>query len=384
MRDLARATLCVIAACALAAGCGAEKEPKSTAAPPAKPSTTAPVVFAAPGTVLAMRCYQLEWQLPPTLLLQAISVNDGKITSQTSVQLPENAKGTEWCRGRYAGPLVRQLFDRDFRHLAVTMADPATGGRRVMALRLADGAVVPQLPQATDDFSSATNETDPFFHPATGELWFRDEETKQLKSRDLKNGQTTIRHTFRESSSGVAVPHSSGFWLTRWTQADSTLVSPDGQRAIEGDFNGRYLALRDQPQAEWRSLDGSVVREELSGPVVPCTYPALWLSSHTLLCAYDGGGQFSTMTFSDNGKRVTESKPAILPHTDRRNYAPVASPDGEKIAFVSTQGTQVALFEVPLNGPAEPRKIADLPPPPGMKSDQAALIVPDPVLLGWN
>ncbi|WP_170223629.1 TolB family protein [Nonomuraea turkmeniaca] len=278
---------------------------------------------------------------------------------------------------------MRRAFDRDYRHVAVTVIDPVTKDRRAVALRLADGALVPPAPQATAEFVATVSERDPAFHPATGELWFKDEQTYELKSRDVTSGRTTTRHTFGERTSEVAIPVASGFWLTSWMQAGSTLISPDGKRAIEGDFNGRYLALKDQPKTEWRSLTKSYVAEELEGSAAPCAAPLLWLTDQTLLCGHGGGRQFSTTTFSEDGTRVVASKAALLPSTDRENYGPAVSPDGKRIVFISAQGTKQSLFDVPVDGSATPRKIADLAPPPDL-SEAASVSPPEPVLLGWN
>jgi hypothetical protein len=320
-----------------------------------------------------------------SVTLSAISISTGRTVATQSVQLPQNASPSSacvWQGGQVSDQEVRQMFDRTFTNMAVTVTDPSIGATLATAVNMQTGNLFPTA--SPQGFGSAPQQANAVFDVTGEDLWYADSANSEIISRDLQSGSTVVRG--HSSGDAVAVSHGN-FWPL--SSSDDWAVAPDGSHIIASDQTGMYLA---GPNADLSNFAGgigsgstpvtSIGTSSTFAPVLPgsdptdCNTPAAWIDSTSLLCYADGN--LAVITFSQGLTSVTSMQKNLLPQSNLTNPSAVMSPDGKSFAFIAEQGTTATLYVQALTPGSIPVKIAVVP------SAGTSPFGYAPLLLQWN
>ena len=320
-----------------------------------------------------------------SVTLSAISLSTGRTVATRSVLLPPNATPSQPCitdGSATAGQPARQMFDRTFTNMAVTVSDSSTGGTLATAVNIQTGQLMPTA--SPQGFASTPEQDAPVFDVTGEDLWYADPASGVIVSHDLQSGSMVVRG--HASADAVAVSHGR-FWPL--SSDDYWAVAPDGSHIIASDSTGMYLAGTGVDLSNYAGGIGSGPAQVASigtsstfANVLPgsdstgCQAPAEWADSTHLLCHHSGN--LALITFSRQLTSVTSLQPNLLPETDLVNFSPVMSPDGRSFAFLSLQGTVVTLYRQALAPGSTPAKVAVVP------SSGSSANVLAPLLLQWN
>ena len=342
-----------------------------------------------PGTVVMVWCPDSATsQGGGRVTLSAISVSTGRTVAMRSVPLPSNATPSQPCTtdgSATADQPTRQMFDRTFTNMAVTVSDPSTQGTLVTAVNIQTGKLMPAAPP--QGFASTPRQDHAVFDVTGEDLWYADSVSGEIFSRSLQSGSTVVRG-HPSAADAVAVSHGRS-WALNFN--DDWAVAPDSRHIVASNSSGgMYLAgVGADLSNSIGDIGSSTARAASIGPglalagMLPgsgstnCRAPAEWVDSTRLLC-YSPGGNLALMTFSPGLTSVTSWRPDLLPQTNLVNFSPVISPDGRSFAFLSLQGTVVTLYRQALAPGSTPVKIAVVP------SSGPSGNVLAPLLLQWN
>lgn len=368
----------------------------------------------APGTVVMVFCPYLgrtgaaTGDQPDDVVLYAVSVSTGRTVATRSYSLPGDATESQACSTpdstTLAGAVasdssaeqIRQMFDQGFNRVAVTVSDPSGDGTLATAVDTRTGKLLPTVsPRGTDQGL-------PVFDVTGDDLWYADSGTKEIVSRDLRSGRTTVHGGHTSGADTVAVSHGH-FWALGGTgsavASADWAVSPDGGHVIAGDWGATYLAgagadlstgLLPAPRV---SSIGSDPSDPLGDDELPGSQPARcvgpeWIDSTHVLCNKTGSA-FTLITFSRDLSSVTSVRTDLLPPALERagysNFSPVIAPGGRSFAFLSMHGNTVTLYRQDLAPGSTPARIGVVPESPAPDSNPGhGPGVLAPLLLQWN
>lgn len=177
--------------------------------------------------------------------------------------------------------------------------------------------------------------------PGTDQLWFRSTGPQpRLWSVDVGVGSVTPADKGPSRGEGYIFVGPPGFAI----EAGMPWPLPHPTRPMMALGGQDGITLR-EPSGERRARIGR-----------PCQ-PQSFVGETGLLCN-NGYSTFYVAEF-DAAFRAGRARDLIPAVPGRSAYGPVASPDGQWVAFMSCTSTQCDLFKVPIGGGVEPVKIGD-------------------------
>lgn len=258
----------------------------------------------------------------------------------------------------------RNAFNADYTKLAATQTG-SDGGTHVGFIDVS-GTFTDLTPAKATGFSAKPPaQKSPVFNPGTGRLWFYDANTPStIGSVDPTAGPGSSR----AEPAGSLIPDGE-------TRFD---FSADGTTVVQHDTYGTVtpngkLGIYYDPAAGWKLNNPKKVNNPTttekplslptSAPAQYCSAPQ-FIDASTFLCVGQGVASEpnGVYTLTLNAAHTGLSEVALLPETPNSILDAVAAPDGQHIAFISTDaGTRVmSLYVTGRGSRTEPRKIADL------------------------
>lgn len=255
---------------------------------------------------------------------------------------------------------TRQLFDRDFDRMVVSIHDDRDGGDHVGYVD-AGGKLHDLTGRQGSGFGDQVpHELRPVYDRIDNHIWFTGPGTFDAKvySRDVTTGALTERGTldgkyglfvYQGHQRATAFPLYQQTWLTNpastalWDGSDPTNHRLEFKALVNGQDT--------ETTAE--------IPTDYSG----CS-PAGWVDDHTMLCAeidYSGPARtanFFTISLADDFSSVKQVSDRILPDNDRDNKAMAIAPDGSELIFCAERGETTEYYRVKLAPDAQPRTVA--------------------------
>lgn len=320
------------------------------------------------GTLIMLEC--AERLGVTTLRLSGWGSENGVELASVEVELPEGAR-VAWCEwGDYSGTPgpagVRQMFDRDFTRVAVTLQVANDTGERAATVNLQTGDVEGLEP--VDSFGEAPQDRGAVLAPNTGDLWYIDSLNERVNSRPATGGKIADRGPTQ--GRGNLVFAGGIHWV--WRGSDKIAINPSGTHAaLMGTITDEVVLVERDGDGLAAVSGPDIVDSTFADPLpgdLPDTgcQPQLWLDEHRLICATYGHENFSLVTFATDFSSITSTQ-NLLPTNDRINTGAIASPDGSAIAFLSERGDEQALYvqDVAGGATADPTQLVILPPAAG-------------------
>ena len=296
---------------------------------------------------------------PEAYTLTAISPT-GEPTATVTISLPDGVEGTYGCGdGSYA---FRQMFDKDYSRMAVTIHDSDNNSDHVGYYDLTSQQVVDLDANSGSSFAAAPQNHNPVFSPTTGDLWY--------VSGPIDNHQILRR----PADGGQAIDtgqHFRYYGETKFVVAADRIVPTDGDNGGLPDPSGRFLASYSSTASSSQNKfnikrdpydEGAVAEvpddypKELRGPLA-------WVDRRRVLAYVDQStmdnprrNNFALITLSPDLKKV-EGGRLLLPNSDRDNASPVVSPDHRTVAFLSGRGSKAGLYMTSIEGTSQPRQV---------------------------
>ncbi|MFD0475158.1 hypothetical protein ACFQ0B_48095 [Nonomuraea thailandensis] len=220
---------------------------------------------------------------------------------------------------------LRSLFDQDFTKMAVVTEDPQSGASHV--------GYVDRSGTFTDltgdkGFGNTPQEDTATFWPDGSAVWFVSMEEGRpnpyrVASRSVTGDHKAVVHGEGEDWEYLTVVRNPSRVVRT---GDDAHVSPNGERLLAGN---RVMAV----PADAELVD---VLEEPGAEqgICPDATAVGWIDDDTVLCGTNDYN-FRTLDLSAGAK---PSAP-ILPENDHVNRGMVISPDGQRFAFLSQEGT---------------------------------------------
>lgn len=252
------------------------------------------------------------------------------------------------------GGIVGQLFDADYRRMAVTSQAQADGSRHIGYLDRASSFV--DLSPSESGFSGPVVHTTALFSPADGRIWFYDR--GDMASVDPAAGARSIRQEPYKAQSSTQPGVKNKYYFSAGKPRNISGLSrsvylggSSDRRIIYVPLDGYYAVSGDESYSDKAPMATSDNPEAC----IPWPFPA---SPTSIFCDLKGG--LGRLEVSSDFGSYTQTR--ITPPTKRNLKDPVASPDGREFAFVAVTGGKTALYKGSFSQPdAEPVKVADLP-----------------------
>lgn len=268
-----------------------------------------------------------------TITLTALDPTSGAATATRTFTFPTDVTPNLNAGNPY---FARQAFDPDLRRIAATQTFPSDGSTHAGWVT-ATGQFVDVTAAVSgqqSDFSSAIKHTSPAFG-ADGSFYFLDSQTSEIK---------------RISPEAAAAPETATP-ETVLSETDSDFfVWPSGTVAPCGACI---------PHVEYKTAGGAYgygarVSDWLDDNTIVCTTT----DDHQIIVVapYPGGTDVPSGRW---GCGADDTDRDLLPSTDRRNWNPISSPDGQTVAFISQAGVGESapeLFVISRNG-GDPTKV---------------------------
>jgi hypothetical protein len=255
---------------------------------------------------------------------------------------------------------TRQLFDRDFDRMVVSIHDDRDGGDHVGYVD-AGGTLHDLTGQQGSGFADQVpHELRPVYDRVDNQIWFTGTEIYDAKvySRDVTTGALTEHGTlkgkygmfvYQGHQRATAFPLYQQTWLTN--PANTALWDGSDPTNHRLEFKALVNGQDTETTAE--------IPTDYSG----CS-PAGWVDDHTMLCAeidYSGRARtanFFTISLADDFSSVKQVSDRILPDNDRDNKAVAIAPDGSELIFGAERGETTEYYRVTLAPDAQPRRVA--------------------------
>ncbi|MDL5158993.1 TolB family protein [Actinomycetospora termitidis] len=362
--------LVVIALAALlVAGCAG-----ATPAEPGGPTGTAsdgppPGLVGVRNAAVTVACSNEGLSGPWSFTIAATDASSGAPVRELRFTLPKGTEPAFPCadgRGNVASAglvpsyAFRQVFDADFRKIAVTSSDARTSGRRVGVLDIATGQVT-DLSPARSDFAAAPQDHSAVFAD-DGRVWFASDTTRTVTSV-APDGSGLRDEGPTGYTNGVAMLGSGDLGLVVAPRSHTAFaLAAGGDGFVAPSPDGSVFASVEQAPLTGESGPLELRRsEDDGGSAVPLSGDfgrvERWVDG-TRLLGVASAGQGTTITLAElgPGRRAATAR-SITPATDRYNASPVASPDGSSVMFLSFRANRAALYRVPIGG-GEPVVVA--------------------------
>lgn len=268
------------------------------------------------------------------ITLTAVDPDTGASTATRTFNFPTDVVPVINAGNPY---FARQAFDPGLQRIAATQTFSSDGSAHAGWVTATGQFVDVTAAVAGDqsDFSSAITHTSPAFG-ADGSFYFLDGQTSEIK-RISPEASAALETATPETVVGDA--DSSFFVWPSGTVAPCAACIPHVEYKTAGGAYGY----------------GARVSDWLDDSTILCTTTDD--EQITIAAPYPGGTDVPSGRW---GCGADDTHRDLLPSTDRRNWNPIASPDGQTVAFISQAGagdSAPELFLIGRNG-GEPTRVA--------------------------
>jgi len=369
MKGLLGRSLAATSAAILIAGCGGSEAGSSGSG---GSSSSSPAIGDVNDALIGISCSDTA------ITLVALPAAGGPIAARRDIPLVDGVTPTFGCGSHpYA---VRQIFNRDYTRMAVTITNSSDRSRHVGYVNVDSGKVVDLNADSTGDFAAAAQNDSPVYDPASGNIWYLDrnessgavlQRVSPVKAVGPDGGPPTTVGSW--GGDAFVIEGTSGN-LTGFTSSKQ-LPLPNPSGTADAEYNSIRPSLSLQTADEGKELlsikglDGLPSTEERGLPARG-TVPLAWVDDSTLITATDISTTSNTTAsamqlfrFSDNLRSVLSTSP-LIPDSDRTNVSPVVSPDHDSVIFISGRGNTAGIYRVKISSDAvEPTPLPKTPVP---------------------
>lgn len=337
---------------------------QSTAATSETPTTTTPESPIGLRGIIVMTCPSRD-QIKLTVLEPVTATEQPLTTFKAPMGTVRfDCDYVKNLSGGLSAPMFRQVFNRNFSKIAVSTLS-SDGGKHV-GYADAGGNVTDVSAQLTPGgfASTAAKHEDAVFGPKD-QLYYEDKAAKGDNVFSVDLGAPSTRND--GGAATPATPRPAGS-----IESGALLVGPDGSVHGAGGYSSfpspggkAYASYQPFKAAVGIKVKGAkeIRPVEVGGGCLPLG----WLDDSRLVCTtFKGSYTLGIVTFTADYTRGELKQ--LVPATDRSLQNAVAAPDGNRFAFISTQGALTGLYVGRAAG-GEPTKVVD--------------VTKTTILLGW-
>lgn len=282
----------------------------------------------------------------------AFRPSTGEVVKQATISLPTGATTAYDCSD--SAYLFRQMFDKNFERMAVSLYNRETGGNDVGYIDIETGLVT-DLDAGRNDFVPAAQHTNAVFNPADDSIWYT-ESNQAIFAVDPSGGQardTGARFKYAGQTKFVVVNGSPT--ITDWDSRDIILPSPSGNVVAHYGDSETTLGGSDFTfMSDATARTAQFVLKADDGRSPSRHVPVLWINETHLITTVDissmsaPAAQSLALLQTAPDHRSLFSYQLLLPQTDRHNFAPMVSPDGSTLMFISSRQQKAVLYTLNL------------------------------------